>query len=80
MAATGLLYTLLLFLCCFGAVHLVKLAKIGRDSLKPARKEDEKEEKPTKEKPKPVYYIVEKKRARKSSYTQPREITFSDRR
>lgn len=70
-----------MFLCCFGVVHLVKLAKIGKDSLKP-KDEPEPETKPEKKsranKPQPVYYIVEKKQARKSSYSQPREITFTD--
>lgn len=77
MALLGLLYTLLLFICCFVLVHLVKLAQIGLKSLNPPPKEEEKtEEKPKKEEaPKPVYYIVEKKRA-KRNYSKPREIEF----
>ena len=82
MAATGFLYTLLLFLCSFGAVHVIKPAKIGLDSLKAKPNEEEvKEKKPKKTEkaqPQPVYYIVEKKRARKASYSAPREISFTD--
>jgi hypothetical protein len=53
-------------------VHIIKLAYIGFKSLKkPAQEEVKKEEKT----PKPVYYIVEKKRA-KRSYSEPKEIEF----
>jgi flagellar basal body-associated protein FliL len=72
MALLGLLYIILLFTICFAVVHIIKLAAVGFLSLK--KKPPAKEEKPE-QKPKPVYYIVEKKRARKS-YSPPREIEF----
>ena len=70
----GVLYLFLTFLFCFILVHLVKLAYLGILSLK---KPPEPEKKPEK-KPEPVYYIVERKRARKSSYSEPKEIQFKD--
>lgn len=74
MAMLGLLYLVLAFLCCFCLVHFVKLAYMGLQSLK--QKPEAKKEEPKKdEAPKPVYYIVEKKRA-KRSYSNPREIEF----
>lgn len=63
----------LTFLFCFILVHLIKLAYIGIKSLK---KQPQKEEKKPTPKPEPVYYIVEKKRARKANYSQPKEIEF----
>ena len=72
----------MLFLCSFGAVHVIKRARSGRHSVKAKANEVEvKEKKPKKTEkaqPQPVYYIVEKKRARKASYSAPREISFTD--
>jgi len=70
---TGILYLFLTFLFCFILVHLIKLAYIGIRSLK---KPPEEQKKPTPPKTEPVYYIVEKKRARKSTYSEPKEIQF----
>ena len=67
----GILYLFLTFLFCFILVHVVKLAFIGASSLK---KQPKQEEKPA-PKPEPVYYIVEKKRTKKS-YSNPKEIEF----
>lgn len=66
----GILYLFLTFLVCFILVHLVKLAYVGFLSL---RKKPE-PPKPA-PKPEPVYYIVEKKRTKKS-YSEPKEIKF----
>lgn len=63
----GLLYLFLTFLFCFILVHVIKLAYIGMVSVK---KPPEPEKKPE-----PVYYIVEKKRTKKS-YSTPKEIEF----
>lgn len=79
MAAMGFLYILILLLCSFIIVNIIKLAKLGLDSLKPKPQEEDpkpKKQKPA-AKPKPVYYIVEKKSTRRS-YGEPREITFTD--
>lgn len=62
---------LLTFLFCFILVHLVKLAYIGIRSMK---KPPEEIKKPTPQ-PEPVYYIVEKKRSKKS-YSEPKQIQF----
>lgn len=67
----GILYLFLTFLFCFILVHFVKLAFIGMNSLKKTPKA---EEKPA-PKAEPVYYIVEKKRTKKS-YSNPKEIEF----
>ena len=65
----GILYLVLTFLFCFILVHLIKLAFMG---LQSAKKPPEKQ-KPAP--PEPVYYIVEKKRT-KRSYSDPKEIEF----
>ena len=67
----GILYLFLTFFFCFILVHVVKLAFLGMNSLK---KPPRVEEKPT-PKVEPIYYIVEKKRTKKS-YSNPKEIEF----
>lgn len=64
----------LTFALCFILVHAIRLVFLG---IKFVKKPPEKQEKPT-PKPEPVYYIVEKKRAKKASYSQPKEIKFKD--
>lgn len=74
----GILYLFLTFVVCFILVHLIKLSYIGLKSLK-KKPEPQKTEKSTPKpepKPEPVYYIVEKKRSRKSTYSNPKEIEF----
>lgn len=70
----GILYLFLTFLVCFILVVTVKLIIIGVKSLK-KQPEPVEEKKPT-PKTEPVYYIVEKKRARKANYSEPKEIEF----
>ena len=75
----GVLYLFLTFVVCFILVHLIKLAYIGFLSLKKKPEPPKAEPKPkpaVKPAPEPVYYIVEKKRSRKSTYSTPREIEF----
>ncbi len=71
----GILYTALIFAGCFFFVHLIALAIAGFKSFfeKP---EPEPEEPPKKQEPQKIYYIVEKKRSRKSTYSEPKEIDF----
>lgn len=79
MKAIGLLYLILLYIACFVFVHLVKLARIGLKSLREQPPEPKPEEPPESKQPQPVYYIVEKKRAKsRTTYSQPREIKFTD--
>ncbi len=76
MALLGLLYLFIIFIVCFAVVHIFKLAMVGFKSLKPKPappKEEPKEKQPAK--PEPVYYIVEKKRS-KRTYGEPKEISF----
>lgn len=67
----GLLYLFLTFLFCFILVHLIKLAYLGMVYMKKPPLEEKKPE----PKPEPVYYIVEKKRSKKT-YSNPKEIEF----
>ncbi len=64
MAVAGFFYCILLFLCSFIAVELVRLAKLGLESLN--RKKVAEKSKPRKrtQKPREVYYVVEKKQER----------------
>ncbi|MBD5584632.1 MAG: hypothetical protein HDQ88_06075 [Clostridia bacterium] len=70
----GILYLFLTFLLCFILVVTVKLIILGLRSLR-KQPEPVEEKKPTPQK-EPVYYIVEKKRARKANYSEPKEIEF----
>lgn len=60
------------FAACFILVHLIKLAILGIRSARRKPDPPKAEEKPA---PEPVYYIVEKKKTRKS-YSDPKEIQF----
>ena len=71
----GILYLFLTFVICFILVHIIKLAYIGLKSTKKKPEPVKEKEKPA-PKPEPVYYIVEKKRNKKSSYSAPKEIEF----
>lgn len=68
----GILYLFLTFLFCFILVHVIKLALIGINSMKKPAPTEEKKPTPKAE---PVYYIVEKKRSKKT-YSNPKEIEF----
>lgn len=71
----GILYLFLTFLFCFILVHLIKLIYLGVASLKKPKEIPQEKPTPAKE---PVYYIVERKRARKANYSKPKEIQFKD--
>lgn len=81
-AIFGILGLLVLFILSFFAVHIIKLAKIGYRAQKtptqpkPKREEVKKEAPPKQSLGEPVYYIVERKRRTKSSYSAPKEIRF----
>ncbi len=61
----------LTFSVCFILVAVIKLAYAGILSLKKPPQEEKKPEPKTE----PVYYIVEKKRSKKT-YSNPKEIEF----
>ena len=70
----GILYLFLTFIFCFILVAVIKLAYLGITTLKRPAQTEEKKLPPTKTET--VYYIVEKKRASKTNYTEPKEIEF----
>ncbi len=79
MKAIGLLYLILLYIACYVFICMVRLAVQGFKSMQKDRAEQPPAEEEKKNEPQPVYYIVEKKKARsKATYSQPREIKFSD--
>ena len=76
----GAFALVLIFSLCFLAVHIVKLIKLGWQTQYPAeqanepKKEDE--PKPKESEPQPVYYIVERKRRAKTTFSEPKRIDF----
>ena len=83
--ALGIVCAVLLFVLCFSLVHLARLVKFGwkyqaQNQEKPTRTTEQKpaqeQPKPKQETPAPVYYIVERKRKAKPSYTEPKQIRF----
>ena len=80
-AALGVVWLTLLFGACFLCVHILKLAKLGREYQKERQLKAQTPPEPQKTAPpanegEPVYYIVEKKRRSKSSFTEPKRIHF----
>ena len=76
-------YLVILFLLCFALVAGVKYARLQAARKKRTQKtEKEAPEKAPEKKevrePRPVYYLVEKKRAKrpKTSYAEPKKIRF----
>ena len=68
-----------IFLLCFLAVHTIKLIKLGWKTQyqTPPEKEEKKEDAQKKESaPEPVYYIVERKRRAKTTFSEPKRIDF----
>ena len=72
----GVLYLFITFVVCFILVHLIKLAYIGLLSAKKKPEPPKEKVAPPPPKPEPVYYIVERKRSKKSTYSEPKEINF----
>lgn len=76
MALKGFLYLILTFIFCFVVVHVAKLAAIGFLSLKGKRQKQTPPPPKPEKKAEPVYYIVEKRKQRKATYSEPKEIQF----
>ena len=81
--ALGIVWATLLFILCFLLVHIARLARMGWKYRKtqnapekpPAPAPEKKahaEEKPQE----PIYYIVEKKRRAKTTFSEPKQIRF----
>ena len=79
-AALGVVWLTLLFGSCFLCVHIIKLARLGRQYQKqqqtPKKTEQPEKIAPPPKEGEPVYYIVEKKRRNKTSYGEPKRIQF----
>ena len=78
----GFFWLALLFALCFGLILLIKLAKLGRayqkqqSNPKEQEKTDEKESPSAQKTEEPIYYIVERKKRVKSTFSQPKQIRF----
>ena len=77
MIGLGLVYLLLTFFACFAVVHIIKLTVVGFLSVKRKKPPEQPPPKKPEVKKEPVYYIVERKRAKKT-YSEPREIKFKE--
>lgn len=81
-AGAGVIWALVLFIICFFAVHITRLANLGRQAQKrmqqdsPPKPTEEPEKKAPQPSGEPIYYIVEKKRRAKTSFSPPKEIKF----
>ncbi|MBQ8291470.1 MAG: hypothetical protein IJX88_03040 [Clostridia bacterium] len=77
----GIPYLCILFIFCFLGVHILHLARLGlKYQANPKEKKEEKpkeEQKAPAEQPQePIYYIVERKKKTRSSYSEPKQIRF----
>lgn len=80
----GILWCVLLFFFCFLGVHIARLVRFGfkyknlqeNPQPKPPEKTEEKKSPPPPSGAEPVYYIVERKRKTRSSFSEPKEIRF----
>lgn len=80
----GFLSLSVLLALCFILVHVARLARLGRRYQKQQHQTSTPQETPQAEKQsstekkseEPVYYIVERKRRVKSSFTEPKQIRF----
>ena len=79
----GFLWLGALFIVCFIVIHVARLARLGRryqklQNAQPAPpKEPPKEKTPPEHKQEePIYYIVERKKRVKSTFTEPKQIRF----
>lgn len=82
------MWLILLFALCFLCVHVARLVKFGwlyqnkdappaKPQEKPPQQQKNEESKPAASpSSEPVYYIVERKRKTRSSYSEPKRIDF----
>ncbi|MBQ7879766.1 MAG: hypothetical protein IJ317_03855 [Clostridia bacterium] len=82
-AGAGVIWATVLFIICFFAVHIARLASLGRQAQKrmqqdetPQKPAEPPEKKAPRQDGEPIYYIVEKKRRAKTSFSAPKEIKF----
>ena len=80
----GFIWLGLLFGVCFALVHIAKLVRLGRKYQKsqltpadpPKPKTEEKQSASAPKAEEPVYYIVERKKRVRSSFSEPKQIRF----
>lgn len=83
----GMAWLTLLFLLCFVLVHTVRLVRFGQKYCKtqnaktapaptPVKENSAQEKTPPAPSGEPIYYIVERKKRPKSTYTEPKRIDF----
>jgi hypothetical protein len=79
----GCLWLGVLLTVCFAAVHVARLACLGRRYQKQQNAHTTTSNEPPKEKTppvqkqeEPIYYIVERKKRVKSTFTEPKQIRF----
>ena len=82
--AKGGLWFFFLFFLCFLGIHAFRLVKLGWTELQPSKKptptpkpEPKPQEKAPAKPQEPIYYVIERKRKKpKTTYSEPRQITF----
>lgn len=79
--AVGFLLSILLFGICFLGTHLFKLAKYGWEKVQEPPNKQTPPQKPQEKAPakeqEPIYYVIERKRKKpKTTYSEPKQITF----
>lgn len=81
----GIVCAVLLFAICFLCVHVLRLARVGWSYQKKQKEQKSVSSKQQAQPPKPVekqaetkpiYYIVERKRKARTSYSEPKQIQF----
>lgn len=80
----GIIWLVVLFGVCFLLVHTARLVRFGQKYRKlqnpPPREEKKEPPAPEKKAPpptgEPVYYIVERKKRTKSTFSEPKRIDF----
>lgn len=84
----GIFWLVILFIFCFLFVHTARLARLGlkyraekntqnTDEKKPDTP-TEKKEAPAPQTQEPIYYIVERKKKARASYSEPKQIRFKE--
>ncbi len=84
----GIFWLIILFIFCFLFVHTARLARLGLRyraeknatpaEEKPPEPKEEKKQAPAQTTQEPIYYIVERKKKTRASYSEPKQIRFKD--
>ena len=84
----GIFWLVILFIFCFLFVHTARLARLGLKyraekrtqtaEEKPPEKKEETKQAPAQTTQEPIYYIVERKKKTRASYSEPKQIRFKE--